>query len=70
MFPFFTALFNRLNWLNSDTIDADAEGDTKKSGLAGYFWNFKVSVELDNKTPVCSVTKSEFVSVLFALFSH
>jgi hypothetical protein len=34
-----------LNGLNSDAIDAHAEGDTKKSGLTGRLQNLKVSIE-------------------------
>ena len=38
---------HRFNRFNSDTIDADAEGDTKKSGLTGRLQNFKASIELE-----------------------
>jgi len=46
--------FHRFNRFNSDTIDADAEGDTKKSGLTGRLQNLKASIELDDETPVFS----------------
>ena len=40
------------NWFNSGSIDADAEGVTKKSGLTGRLQNFKASIELDEETHV------------------
>ena len=38
---------NRFNWFISDTTDADAEGDTRKSGLTARLQNIKASVALD-----------------------
>jgi len=39
---------------NSDIIDSDAQGNTKKSGLAGRLQNLKASNEFDNEIPVFS----------------
>jgi len=42
--------FHRFIRFNSDTIDADAEGDIKKSGLTGRLQNFKASIDFDEET--------------------
>lgn len=42
--------FHRFNRFNSDAINADAEGDIKKSGLTGRLQNLKASIELDEDT--------------------